>query len=103
MKKVVQMKKDNFDRLTPFEMQLENVRRYSYLRVTPQEQSILFAIYEDEYSTKLTSSQKNCRRCVLNTLKKLAEDYSAHKINISKTEEDDGRKPTKKVKKKKEE
>lgn len=69
------MKKENIEKLQPFEQKLRYAVKQNFMSMASGEFSQLMDIYEDEYGTSLTQAQRNCSTCRLNALKRLGNDY----------------------------
>lgn len=69
------MKNENYLALLPLERQLQSAVQSSYARLSAVEFEKFCGIYAELYGTPLTSNEKNCNRCRLKALVKVAKDY----------------------------
>lgn len=73
------MKKAQHEALQPYERALKSARDNGFVRLGMNDFIKIADIYEEIYDKALTTSEKNCSRCRLKAMQKLAADYFNYK------------------------
>ena len=76
IKKTVKLTKEQYEKLMPYEKNLMNAYKHSFVHMLAQDFSKCADIYTEVFGQSLTKSQMGCNTCRLNALRKLGELYS---------------------------
>ena len=73
---VKKLTKEQYEKLQPYEKELLNAYKNSFVRVAGSDFIKIAELYKEIMGTALTKSQMGCNTCRLNALRKLGELYS---------------------------
>ena len=74
----IKLTKEQYEKLKPFEKELINAYRNSFLHMSGSEFIEIAELYKKITGTALTRSQMGCNTCRLNALRTLGESYVAY-------------------------
>lgn len=80
------MTKEQYEKLQPYEKNIKNAVKNSFVHMTSSEFEKVAVIYAEIFNQQLTRSQRNCNTCRLNALKKLGEAYNAYTEEVQEKE-----------------
>lgn len=75
MKVFKRLTKDQMEKLAPYEKNLTNAYRNSFVHMSGEDFQKVAEIYTEVFGEALTKSQMGCNTCRLNALRKLGEVY----------------------------
>lgn len=74
--------KEQYESLKPYEKNLVNAYKHSFVHMPGEEFEKVAAIYTQVFGESLTKSQMGCNSCRLNALRKLGELYSNYTAKV---------------------
>ena len=78
------MTKEQYTALLPYGGKFDTVKRTGYVHITRNEFKDILAVYEQVFGETLKATERNCPRCIVRAMNRLADEYIKYRDKLEK-------------------